>query len=66
VRELGVGGAVAVEVGADGEHGGRDPTGHRHRVDERVDELPALALVPAQREQLLELVDDDNHPRPRR
>ena len=63
VRELGVGGAVTEEVGADGEHHGRDAAGHRRRVDERVDELPALVLVAAQREQLLELVDHDHDPR---
>lgn len=63
-RQPAVGAAVAVEVAADGEHHRRDATGDRRGVDERVDELPALPLVAAQREELLELVDHHHDPRP--
>ena len=59
-RQLGVGGAAAVEVGAHGEHDDAAAARSRAARDERRDELAALLLVRAGGEQLLELVDHEH------
>jgi hypothetical protein len=59
-RQLGVGGAAPVEVGAERQHD--DAAGPRE-ADERPDELGALRLVLARGEDLFELVDHE-HPVP--
>jgi hypothetical protein len=59
-RQLGVGVAAAVEVGAHGNEHERPPARVTRGGDERVDERRSLALVAAGREDLLELVHGDD------
>ena len=54
--EAGVGGAVAVEIGSQSDDHSRLALG---TVEQHLDEGGALLLVPAEREDLLELVDDE-------
>ena len=61
-RQLRVGGAATVEVGAHGDDHQRAPAHVSHRGHERVDERRALRLVAAGREHLLELVDRHDQP----
>ena len=61
-RQLGVGGAAPVEVGADRQEHDRAPARVAGGRDERVDERVALLLVAARSEQLLELVDGEDEP----
>ena len=65
-RQLRVGGAAAVEVGADGDQHQRAPPRVARARDERVDERRALGLVAAGGEDLLELVDREDEPAARR
>ena len=59
-RQLGVGGAAAVEVRAHGEHDDAAAVAIAGGAHERGDELVALRLVLARGEQLLELVDREH------
>ena len=61
-RQLRVGGAVPVEVGADRDQHERAAARIASARDQRVGERRALALVAAGREELLELVDGDDQP----
>ena len=61
-RQLGIDGAAAVEVGADGHQHERAPAYIAGRSDELVDERRALGLVAAEGEDLLELVDRHDQP----
>jgi hypothetical protein len=61
-RQLGIGGAAPVEVGAHGHQHDRRPPLIASAADQRVDERAALGLVAAQREDLLELIHRDDQP----
>ncbi len=57
-----VGGAAPVEVGAHGDHHLNLPVAILRQTHKRVQEVRALLLVAAEREHLLELVDDQYRP----
>ena len=61
-RDSRIGGAAAVEVGADGHQHERAPGGIASLRDELVDERRPLGLVAAAGEELLELVDRHDQP----
>ena len=62
LRELAVRGATPVEVVAHRHDHHGPPAGHRRGVQQHREQRPALVVVATQREDLLELIDDDHDP----
>ena len=60
--QVGVRGAAGIEIGPHRQHDDRAAAGHRRRVQEVGDEVAALGLVVAEREDLLELVHQHDEP----